>query len=76
MPYKLNGQGKNTTDTAFTKLFPLPVSRKEKLHEALVFMIVRDTHLFSIVEDAGFRDFVAKLDPTYVLPTRKVHLVT
>ncbi|XP_076853561.1 E3 SUMO-protein ligase ZBED1-like [Brachyhypopomus gauderio] len=47
------------------------VTRKEELDEALVSMIVKDTQPFSIVEDKGFRDFVAKLDPTYVLPTRK-----
>ncbi|XP_076844433.1 uncharacterized protein LOC143489357 [Brachyhypopomus gauderio] len=47
------------------------VTRKEELDEALVSMIVKDTQPFSIVEDKGFRDFVATLDPTYVLPTRK-----
>lgn len=52
------------------------MTRKKELDEALVSMIVKDTQPFSIVEDAGFREFVAKLDPTYVLPTRKVCLVT
>jgi hypothetical protein len=31
---------------------------------------VTDLQPFSIVEDAGFRRFVAGLDPSYVLPTR------
>lgn len=65
------------TDTVFTKLlFFLPVTRKKELDEALVSMIVKDTQPFSTVEDKGFREFVAKLDQTYVLPTRKVCLVT
>ncbi|KAL0161617.1 hypothetical protein M9458_045342, partial [Cirrhinus mrigala] len=34
-------------------------------------MIVKDLQPFSIVEDEGFKAFVNKLDPTYVLPTRK-----
>ncbi len=34
-------------------------------------MIVKDLHAFSIVEDEGFKEFVKKLDPTYVLTTRK-----
>ncbi|XP_059196354.1 zinc finger BED domain-containing protein 4-like [Centropristis striata] len=50
---------------------PSPVSRKKDLDDALVSMIVKDTQPFSIVEDTGFREFVAKLDPTYILPTRK-----
>ncbi|KAK1792605.1 hypothetical protein P4O66_012538 [Electrophorus voltai] len=48
-----------------------PVTRKEELDEALVPMIVRDTQPFSIVEDKRFRDLVANLDSTYILPTRK-----
>ncbi|XP_042624981.1 E3 SUMO-protein ligase ZBED1-like isoform X2 [Cyprinus carpio] len=46
-------------------------ARKQELDEALVTMIVKDTQPFSIVEDVGFRDFVQKLDPSYVLPTRR-----
>ncbi|KAG7474016.1 zinc finger BED domain-containing protein 4-like [Solea senegalensis] len=32
---------------------------------------VKDTQPFSIVEDVGFRAFVSKRDPNYVLPTRQ-----
>ncbi|KAI7806093.1 putative zinc finger BED domain-containing protein 6-like [Triplophysa rosa] len=46
-------------------------TRKQELDEALVTMIVKDTQPFNVVEDVGFRDFVHKLDPTYVLPTRQ-----
>ncbi len=56
--------------------FFLPVTRKTELDEALVCITQRDTQPFSIVEDKEFMEFVAKLDPTYVLPTRKVYLVT
>ncbi|XP_032428162.1 zinc finger BED domain-containing protein 1-like [Xiphophorus hellerii] len=34
-------------------------------------MIVKDTQPFTIVDDIGFRAFVSKLDPNYVLPTRQ-----
>ncbi|XP_036066356.1 zinc finger BED domain-containing protein 1-like [Oryzias melastigma] len=46
-------------------------TRKQELDEALVSMIVKDTQPFTIVEDIGFRGFVSKLDPNYVLPTRQ-----
>lgn len=48
-----------------------PVNRKQQLDEALVDMIVEDSHPFSIVDDSGFKAFVAKLDPTYALPSRQ-----
>jgi len=35
-------------------------------------MVVKDLQPFTIVEDEGFRAFVNKLDPSYVLPSRKV----
>ncbi|KAM8843990.1 uncharacterized protein AB9W97_022253 [Spinachia spinachia] len=44
---------------------------KQELDEALVSMIVKDTQPCSIVDDVGFRAFVFKLDPNYVLPTRQ-----
>ncbi len=34
-------------------------------------MVVKDLQPFTIVEDMGFRAFVNKLDPSYVLPSRK-----
>ncbi|XP_048011300.1 zinc finger BED domain-containing protein 4-like [Megalobrama amblycephala] len=48
-------------------------SKKEMVNEALVNMVVKDSQPFSIVEDAGFRDLLHVLDPTYVIPTRKVY---
>lgn len=48
-----------------------PVNRKQQLDEALVDMIVEDSQPFSIVDDSGFKAFVAKLDPTYALPSRQ-----
>ncbi|KAL2081038.1 hypothetical protein ACEWY4_022891 [Coilia grayii] len=47
------------------------VDRKQELDEALVNIIVKDLQPFSIVEDSGFRDFVALLDPSYTLPSRR-----
>ncbi len=45
--------------------------RQKELDEALVDMVVKDFQPFAIVEDMGFRAFVNKLDPSYVLPSRK-----
>lgn len=59
-------------DTLFTQLLFYLATRKQELDEALVTMSLKDTQPFSVVEDVGFRDFVHKLDPTYVLPTRQV----
>ncbi|XP_056442541.1 E3 SUMO-protein ligase ZBED1-like isoform X2 [Gadus chalcogrammus] len=47
------------------------VDRKQQLDEALVNMVVEDSQPFSIVEDGGFKAFVALLDPTYTMPSRK-----
>ncbi|KAJ4922014.1 hypothetical protein JOQ06_004033 [Pogonophryne albipinna] len=46
-------------------------TRQQDLDEALVNLIVKDTQPFSVVEDVGFRAFVALLDPNYVIPTRQ-----
>ena len=47
------------------------MDRKQLLDEALVNMVVKDSQPFSIVEDGGFKAFVALLDPTYTMPSRK-----
>ncbi|XP_062857042.1 E3 SUMO-protein ligase ZBED1-like [Trichomycterus rosablanca] len=47
------------------------VDRKHELDEALVNFLVRDSQAFTIVDDPGFKEFVAKLDPTYTLPSRQ-----
>lgn len=54
-------------------MFTLSTSgnRKRDLDDALVNFIVKDSQPFSVVEDVGFKELVAKLDPTYTLPTRK-----
>ncbi|XDV36064.1 hypothetical protein PO909_005915 [Leuciscus waleckii] len=46
--------------------------RQRELDEALINMVVKDLQPFTIVDDEGFREFVNKLDPSYVLPSRKV----
>ncbi|XP_034414883.1 zinc finger BED domain-containing protein 1-like isoform X1 [Cyclopterus lumpus] len=50
---------------------PSHATRKQELDEALVSMIVKDTQPFTVVDDVGFRAFVSKLDPNYVIPTRQ-----
>lgn len=35
-------------------------------------MIIDDAQPCRMVEEIGFRELVSKLDPTYVLPTKKV----
>nr|XP_046263256.1 E3 SUMO-protein ligase ZBED1-like isoform X2 [Scatophagus argus] len=47
------------------------MSRKQKLDEALVDMIVKDSQPFSIVDNEGFQNFVKILDPSYSLSSRK-----
>ncbi|KAM7378282.1 hypothetical protein PAMA_013265 [Pampus argenteus] len=47
------------------------VDRKQELDEALVNMVVKDSQPFSIMDDCGFKEFVALLDPTYTLPSRQ-----
>lgn len=47
------------------------VDRKQELDEALVNMVVKDSQPFSIVDDTSFKEFVALLDPTYTVPSRK-----
>ncbi|XP_034530089.1 uncharacterized protein LOC117805468 [Notolabrus celidotus] len=54
-----------------TRALPSQATRKQELDEALVSMIVKDTQPFSVVDDVGFRTFVSKLDPNYILPTRQ-----
>ncbi|KAJ3588230.1 hypothetical protein NHX12_011824 [Muraenolepis orangiensis] len=34
-------------------------------------MVVKDSQPFSMVDDCGFKEFVALLDPTYTLPSRR-----
>lgn len=42
-------------------------SRKQRLGEALVDVIVKDGQIFSVVEDEVFRNFVNIQDSTYIL---------
>lgn len=47
-------------------------SKRNSFDQALLEMIAVDFHRLSIVDDAGFRRFVSKLQPMYKLPTRQV----
>jgi len=50
---------------------PASVSRTKKNNLMLMKMVVRDMQPFSIVEDRGFREYVAHLDPSCQLPSRR-----
>ncbi|KAJ4949705.1 hypothetical protein JOQ06_021214 [Pogonophryne albipinna] len=43
------------------------VDRKRELDGALVNMVVKDSQPFSIVDDCGFKELVALLDPRYTI---------
>ncbi|XP_076747072.1 uncharacterized protein LOC111500676 isoform X3 [Maylandia zebra] len=45
---------------------------QSQIDEDLVSMVIEDSQPFSIVEDKGFKRFVKSLNPSYVLPTKKV----
>ena len=47
------------------------MDRKRELDGALVNMVVKDLQPFSIVDDCGFKELVALLDPKYTLPSRR-----
>jgi BED zinc finger len=49
---------------------PTTVARQKRLDSLLLKMVVCDFQPFSVVEDEGFRDFVAALDPSYAIPSR------
>ena len=51
---------------------PASVSRQKRLNGLLLKMIVCDLQPFSIIEDAGFREFVTALDPSFTIPSRQV----
>lgn len=45
--------------------------KKQQLDDLVVKMIVKDMQPLSVVEDEGFRELVAGLDPRYTLPSRR-----
>ncbi|GFR61193.1 zinc finger BED domain-containing protein 1 [Elysia marginata] len=45
--------------------------KKKALDKKLLCMIYRDMQPFSIVDDAGFKDFCKEMDPRYELPSRR-----
>ena len=50
---------------------PASVTRQRRLNDLLLKMLVVDFQPFSIVQDAGFQEFVKALDPSFVIPSRK-----
>lgn len=51
--------------------FPINSKKAKIITDKLVEMIAVDYQPFSIVEDRGFKNFVAELDNRYTLPSRK-----
>ena len=49
---------------------PVSVARQKRMNDLLLNMIVIDFQPFSIMEDAGFREFVGGLDPSFIIPSR------
>jgi len=58
----------NTLGTYIVR--PASVARQKRLNDLLLKMIVKDFQPFSVVNDTGFREFVAALDPSYNIPSR------
>lgn len=50
----------------------LGASEKEKIDNLLLNMVAIDCQPFSLVGDEGFKSFVAGLNPSYELPSRKI----
>ncbi|XP_068120743.1 zinc finger BED domain-containing protein 4-like [Hyperolius riggenbachi] len=55
---------------------PTTLFKQSKVDEELVRMIALDFQPFSIVDDRGFKNFVATIDPTYFLPHRETLTTT
>ena len=51
--------------------YPRESTRRRKIEDALISMIVTDMQPSSIVEDKGFRNFVKTVDSRYELPSRR-----
>jgi hypothetical protein len=68
-----NARKQSNSQSRLTSFLTRPASivRKKRLDGLVLNMTVRDFQPFSVVEDAGFREFVAALDPTYILPRRQ-----
>ncbi|XP_034150871.1 zinc finger BED domain-containing protein 6-like [Esox lucius] len=60
-----------TNSTAAGHHIQVRTTRQEDLDDALVNMLVKDTHPFSVVEEEGFAAFIQKLDPSYNLPNKQ-----
>ncbi|CAH0714114.1 unnamed protein product, partial [Brenthis ino] len=50
---------------------PLPPNKKIKIDQQLITMIAKEYHPLNIVNDTEFKKFVALLNSSYSLPTRK-----
>jgi len=58
-------------NTTFLKAYPPNSAKKRNLDRALVKFIAQDMRPSNVIEGAGFRNLVSKLDHRYNLPTRR-----
>lgn len=49
---------------------PISVNRQKTINMAILHMIVVDFQAFNVVQNAGFRNSLASIDPSYKLPSR------
>ncbi|XP_039293242.1 uncharacterized protein LOC120353489 [Nilaparvata lugens] len=60
--------------TLITNFVPrkMTVSSKKKIDQSFLKLFTKDYQPFSIVEDEGFREYSEAMNPSYILPTRKM----
>lgn len=68
-PATVRKRQRQTTMGAFIKK-PMAPHQRQKVDNALISMIAKDFQPFSVVDDEGFKEFTAALDPSYTLPSR------
>lgn len=57
--------------TMFSNVRKLSTKQRKDIDEALMLLFYKNFHPFSMVEDKYFKNFIAKLNPAYQLPSRK-----
>lgn len=55
----------------YTHTKKISSAQRKEIDDALMLLFTKDFQPFSLVEDKGFRKFVASLNPAYQLPSRK-----
>ncbi|KAH1004138.1 hypothetical protein HUJ04_003937 [Dendroctonus ponderosae] len=66
-----SGGGKLQVITSYSQE-PLSIGKQKEIDKQLMFMIAKEFHPFSIVEDKEFKRLLYLLNPNYKVPTRKI----